>query len=222
MSGLSEPYSGLDLHNSLGTQMTHILHIDSSPRGDRSISRSLTKEFITAWKQIHHSDTITYRDLGRYPVPPIDESWIAGAFSSLDQITSELAAALNISNELIDELLAADLYIFGIPMYNYSVPANFKAYIDQIVRVKRTFVVGADGYSGLVKDKKVLVITTRGGSYSGGPLDFQEPYLRAVFEFIGITDITFIHAENLSMGAEERQQSLAAASTAIQQLVTTW
>jgi len=140
----------------------------------------------------------------------------------LDQITSELAAALNISNELIDELLAADLYIFGIPMYNYSVPANFKAYIDQIVRVKRTFVVGADGYSGLVKDKKVLVITTRGGSYSGGPLDFQEPYLRAVFEFIGITDITFIHAENLSMGAEERQQSLAAASTAIQQLVTTW
>jgi FMN-dependent NADH-azoreductase len=82
--------------------------------------------------------------------------------------------------------------------------------------------VGADGYSGLVKDKKVLVITTRGGSYSGGPLDFQEPYLRAVFEFIGITDITFIHAENLSMGAEDRQQSLAAASTAIQQLVTTW
>ncbi len=117
--------------------MTHILHIDSSPRGERSISRTLTREFISAWKQIHPSDTVTYRDIGRYPVPPIDESWIAASFSPPDQITPELATALNISNELIDELLAAELYVFGIPMYNYSIPANFKAYIDQIVRVRR-------------------------------------------------------------------------------------
>lgn len=72
-------------------------------------------------------------------------------------------------------------------MYNYSVPANFKAYIDQIVRVRRTIVVGAEGYEGLLKDKKAVVITTRGGSYAGGPLDFQEPYLRAVFDFIVFT-----------------------------------
>lgn len=199
--------------------MTNILHLDSSPRGDRSISRALTKEFITAWKQIHKSDQVTYRDLGRYPVPPIDESWIAAAFSPPEQLTPELAAALNISNELIDELEAAQLYIFGIPMYNYSVPANFKAYIDQIVRVRRTFVVSPNGYEGLLKDKKMLVVTTRGGSYSAGPLDFQEPYLRAIFEFTGITDITFIHAENLSMDAEERQYSLAASRAAIQQFV---
>lgn len=202
--------------------MTHILHLDSSPRGDRSISRALTKEFIIAWKQIYQSDQVTYRDLGRYPVPPINESWIAAAFSLTEQLTPELAAALNISNELIDELEAAQLYVFGIPMYNYSVPANFKAYIDQIVRVRRTFVVGSSGYEGLVKDKKMLVITTRGGSYSAGPLDFQEPYLRAIFEFIGITDITFIHAEKLSMGAEERQYSLAEARAAIGQFVANY
>lgn len=209
------------MQKSLRTQMTHILHLDSSPRGDRSISRSLTKEFITVWKQIYPGDTVTYRDLGRYPVPPIDESWIAAAFSPPDRVTSELAAALNISNELIDELLGADLYVFGIPMYNFSVPANFKAYIDQIVRARRTFVVGPDGYSGLVKDKKILVITTRGGNYSDGPLDFQEPYLRAIFEFIGITDITFIHAENLSMGVLDRQESLASARQAIQLFIAT-
>jgi FMN-dependent NADH-azoreductase len=199
--------------------MAHILHIDSSPRGERSLSRTLTREFISAWKQIHPGDTVNYRDIGRYPVPPIDESWIAASFSPPNQITPELATALNISDELIDELLAAELYVFGIPMYNYSIPANFKAYIDQIVRVKRTFVVTSNDYEGLLRDKKILVITTRGGNYSASSLDFQEPYLRAVFELIGITDITFIHAENLSEGAEVRQQSLAAAGEAIQQFI---
>lgn len=200
--------------------MAHILHIDSSPRGERSISRTLTREFISVWKQIHPSDTVTYRDIGRYPVPPIDESWIAASFSPPNQITPELATALTISDQLIDELLAAELYVFGIPMYNYSIPANFKAYIDQIVRVRRTFVVTPNGYEGLLKDKKILVITTRGGSYSAGILDFQEPYLRAVFELVGITDMTFIHAENLSGGAEVREQSLAVAREAIQQFMS--
>lgn len=202
--------------------MAHILHLDSSPRGNRSISRSLTKDFVTAWKQRYLNGKVTYRDLGQYLVPPINEAWIAAAFSPPNQLTPELATALTVSDELIDEFLAADLYVFGIPMYNYSIPAQFKAYIDQIVRVRRTFVVGSDGYEGLVKNKKQLVITTRGGSYAGGPLDFQEPYLRAVFEFIGITDITFIHAENLAMGAEDRQRSLAAARAAINQVVATW
>ena len=202
--------------------MINILHLDSSPRGDRSISRILTKEFITAWKRIHHNDRVTYRDLGRYPVPPIDESWIAAAFSPPDQLTSELVAALNISNELIDELEAAELYVFGIPMYNYSVPSNFKAYIDQIVRVRRTFMVASNGYEGLLKDKKILVITTRGGSYSASSLDFQEPYLRAVFELTGVTNITFIHAENLSMGGEERQYSLLRSRAAIGEFIANY
>jgi FMN-dependent NADH-azoreductase len=202
--------------------MTHILHLDSSPRGDRSISRALTKQFVDVWKQIYPDDAITYRDLGRYPVPAIDEAWIAAAFSPHDQLTPALEAALMISDELIEELLTANLYVFGIPMYNYSVPATFKAFIDQVVRVRRTFIIGADGYEGLLKNKKALVITTRGGSYAGEPLDFQEPYLRAVFDFIGITNVTFIHAENLAMGADERQFSIAAAHKAIHQVIAAW
>lgn len=200
----------------------HILHLDASPRGDRSISRALTQEFMTVWNRIHPKDSMIYRDIGRHPVPPIDEAWIAAAFCPPDQLTPGLSEALRISDQLIDEFLAADCYVFGIPMYNYSVPANFKAYIDQIVRVRRTFIVGAAGYEGIVKGKKMLVITTRGGSYSSGPLDFQEPFLRAVFELIGITDITFIHAENLAMGAEERQCSLTAARQAIQRVIEVW
>jgi len=208
--------------------MAHILHLDTSPRGDdRSISRALTKDFITDWLQIHPDDTVAYRDLGHHPVPPVDEAWIAAAFSSPEQRTPELAVALKISDELIDELFAADRYVLGIPMYNFSVPASFKAYIDQIVRVGRTFTVGPNGEEGLVgKDKKLLIITARGGSYTAGTpsaaFDFQEPYLWAIFGFIGITDITFIHAENLTVGTEERQQSLAVARAALQELAKTW
>jgi FMN-dependent NADH-azoreductase len=202
--------------------MTQILHLDSSPRGDRSISRALTKQFVDVWKQIQPHDPIVYRDLGRYPVPPIDEAWIAAAFSPVEQLAPSLETALTISDELIDELLAADIYVLGVPMYNYSVPANFKAYIDQIVRVRRTFTIGADGYAGLLQAKKALIITTRGGRYAGEPLDFQEPYLRAIFDFIGVTDITFIHAENLAMGADERQYSLATARTEIDRTIAAW
>ncbi len=203
--------------------MTCILHLDSSPRGDRSLSRALTNEFNRIWQETYPEDKITYRDLGHNPVPFVDELWIAAAFNSAEQLTPELKSAIEISDKLIDEFLAARVCVFGIPMYNYSIPANFKAYIDQIIRVGRTFAVTSNSYQGLVKDsKKILVITTRGGSYEGSPLDFQEPYLRAIFELIGVTNITFIHAENLAMGESARQKSLAQARKAILQVIETW
>lgn len=202
--------------------MVTLLQVDSSPRSERSISRALTKQFIQTWQHADSNSHVTYRDLGRYPVPPIDEAWIAAAFTPPDQMNPNLEFALKTSDELIDELFAADFLVFGIPMYNYSVPANFKAYIDQIVRVRRTFTIDSDGYKGLVSGKRAVVITTRGGSYAGSPLDFQEPYLQAVFEFIGITDTAFIHAENLAMGTEERQRAIASAHTAIHQVISNW
>lgn len=200
--------------------MVTLLQVDSSPRSERSISRSLTKQFVQIWQHADPNSHVIYRDVGRYPVPPIDEAWIAAAFTPPDQMNPDLESALKISNELIDELFTADFLVVGIPMYNYSVPANFKAYIDQIVRVGQTFAIDTDGYQGLVNGKRAVVITTRGGSYAGSPLDFQEPYLRAVFEFIGITDIAFIHAENLAMGTEERQRAITSAHTAIHQVIS--
>ncbi|MBF2050514.1 MAG: NAD(P)H-dependent oxidoreductase [Elainella sp. C42_A2020_010] len=207
--------------------MAHILHLDSSPRGDRSISRQLTKRFITSWTKAFPEDSITYRDLGHYPVPFIDENWIAASFASPEARTPELAAAIALSDQLVDEFLAADYYIFGIPMYNLSIPANFKAYIDQIVRINRTLAVKDTGngliYEGLVKHKKMVIVTARSDNYRSGTAyayqDFQAPYLRAMFEVLGITDITFIHADNLAGGAEARQQSLANAHTEIQTFI---
>ncbi len=200
--------------------MTHILHLDASPRGDRSVSRTLAKEFISNWQVAHPNDTVTYRDIGHHPVPFVTEAWIAGAFTPPELHSPESAEAMRISDELVDEFLAADRYVFSIPMYNLSIPANFKAYLDQIVRVGRTFSVEADGsYKGLVQGKKMLIVTARGGSYPKDTpyhaYDLQEPYLRLIFGFIGITDIEVVHVENLMGGDEARTQAIANAQAAL-------
>ncbi|MDZ7964001.1 MAG: FMN-dependent NADH-azoreductase [Nostoc sp. DedSLP03] len=207
--------------------MVNILHIDSSPRGERSHSRELSKEFVSAWKAAHPEDAIAYayRDLGHHPVPHVDEAWIAAAFSPPETHTPELTEALRISDELVDEFLAADRYVFGVPMYNFNIPSTFKAYIDQIVRINRTVALDAQGFKGLVQGKKAVIITARGGDFSAtSPFlayDFQEPYLRAIFGFIGITDIQFINANSLNEG-DARTQSLSEAKAAIQDAIAQW
>ncbi|OWY65645.1 FMN-dependent NADH-azoreductase [cyanobacterium TDX16] len=208
--------------------MARILHIDSSPRGERSHSRRFTREFVEAWKQHHPDDIVTYRDVGRNPVPHVDEPWIAAAFTPPEQRTPELQEAIHISDRLVDEFLAADLYIIGIPMYNFSVPSTLKAYIDQIVRIGRTFAFepedAADPYKPLVLGKKMFIVTARGDSGFGigdrnEKLNYQDPYLRTIFGFIGITDISFISVENDEFGGTSLAQSIANAQAKIAELV---
>ncbi|HIK39473.1 FMN-dependent NADH-azoreductase [Thermoleptolyngbya sp. M55_K2018_002] len=207
--------------------MAHLLHLDSSPRDARSRSRQLTREFVEAWKQAHPADTVTYRDIGRDPLPHVSEAWIAAAYTPPDQRTPELWEAIHLSDRLVDELLAADICIIGVPMYNFSVPSTMKAYIDQIVRIGRTFEFTPENpenpYKALVQNKKMFIITSRGISgYGPGEkyemLNYQDPYLRAVFGFIGITDITFIAVENEESGERSLAESIAKARTQIAQL----
>lgn len=207
--------------------MATLLHIDSSPRGDRSHSRQLTKSFITAWQTLHPEDAVIYRDLRQSPVPHVTEEWIAADFTPPEARTREMEDVIALSEELVDEFLAADRCVFSVPMYNFSVPSNFKAYIDQIVRVDRTFTVVQDGeWKGLVEGKKVLFITTRGGDYRTNSLytewDCQEPFLRTAFKFMGVIDVQFIHANGLDSGEEARKQGLSEAQSEIQKLVTYW
>ncbi|MBE9110121.1 FMN-dependent NADH-azoreductase [Nodosilinea sp. LEGE 07298] len=208
--------------------MAHLLHIDSSPRGDRSHSRRLTREFVEAWRQAHPADTVTYRDVGRQPVPHVDEPWIVAAYTAPEQRSPELWEALSVSDRLIDELIAADILVVGVPMYNFSVPSTFKAYIDQIVRTGRTFAIdpenAEDPYKPLLQGKKMFVITARGSSGFGpgeryGHMNYQDPYLRVAFGFIGITDITFVHVENDEHSSESLAASIAAAQAQLAQLV---
>nr|WP_277881180.1 NAD(P)H-dependent oxidoreductase [Leptolyngbya sp. FACHB-321] len=125
----------------------------------------------------------------------------------------------------MDEFLAVDRYVFSAPMSNFSIPAGFKAYLNQIVRVGRTFSIAADGsYKSLVTGKKLLLITARGGSYPKDmpyyPYDMQEPYLRLIFGFLGITDVEVIHADHLLGGDEARQPAIAKAQSALKVLVS--
>ncbi len=204
--------------------MAHLLHIDSSPRGERSHSRRMTREFVEAWQQAHPTDTVTSRDVGRQPVPHVDEPWIVAAYTPAEQRSPELREALRVSDRLIDELIAADIVVVGCPMYNFSVPSTFKAYIDQIVRIGRTFAIdyenAEDPYKPLLHNKKMFVITARGSSGFGpgdryGHMNHQDPYLRVAFGFIGITDITFVHVENDEHSSESLAESIANAQAQI-------
>lgn len=207
--------------------MAHLLHIDASPRGERSHSRRLTREFVEQWKLAHPNDTVTYRDIGRHPVPHVDESWIAAAFTPPEKHTPELRQAIYISDQLVDEFLAADIYVIGVPMYNFSIPSTFKAYIDQIVRVGRTVAFepndSANVFKPLVLGKKVFIVEARGdsGFQPGGryeKMNHHDPYLVTVFEFMGITDITFVHVENDEYGGQKLAESIAKARTKIADL----
>jgi FMN-dependent NADH-azoreductase len=206
--------------------MSTILVITASPRGERSVSRALTTTFARLWAQHHPGDTVLLRDTGHHPVPHVTEPWIVGAYAPSEAQTPESKAAIAVSDQLVDEFLAADRYIFGVPMHNFNIPSTFKAYIDQIVRPGKTFAVGPNGFEGLVKNKKALFITSSGGSFQPGtpfaPYNFQEPYLRAIFGFIGLTDVRFVVADSLNQGEEAVRQSRAKAEGALKELAATW
>lgn len=196
--------------------MAHLLHIDASPRGERSHSRRMTREFVQQWQKQHPNDTIAYRDVGRNSIPHVDEAWIEAAFSPPDRHTPELQEAIRLSDQLVDEFLAADIYVIGVPMYNFSVPSGFKAYIDQIVRIGRTVDFepndASNAYKPRVLGKKMFIIEARGdsGFQPGGryeKMNHHDPYLVTVFGFIGITDITFIHVENDEHGGQRLAES---------------
>ncbi len=193
--------------------MTQILRIDSSPRGERSHSRALTAAFVEELKKQHPDAEVVYRDLGHNPVPHVNENWVIGAYSDPATHTPEVAAALLISNELVDELFAADIIVIGAPMHNFSIPSTLKAYIDQVVRVGRTF---TQSYEGLVQGKKLFILCARGASgYGPGEameaMNFQSTYLKTIFGFIGITDVEFIYDEKTLSNESNLDASLAQA-----------
>jgi FMN-dependent NADH-azoreductase len=208
--------------------MVKLLHIDASPRDEKSHSRRLSREFFEAFKQAYPNSTLTYRDVGRNPISHVDEQWIASAFTPPEKRTPEMLAAIQFSDQLIDEFLASDIYVMGIPMYNFSVPSGFKAYIDQIVRVGKTFAFEPEDkdtpYKPLVHGKKMFIITACGahGYSPGGSFEaynYQDPYLKTVFGFLGITDITFIRVENDEFGDHSLAHSIADARAQIAKLI---
>jgi FMN-dependent NADH-azoreductase len=197
----------------------NLLQIDSSARAS-SESRKLTAHFVRDWKAEHPSGTVTERDLATTPLPHITDHWSA-TYGDPAKLTPEQRQYLATSDNLIEELRAADTVVIGAPMYNHMISWELKAWIDQVVRVGKTIVFDATGLKGQLVGKKAVVITARGGSYPAGSsraaMDFQEPYLRHILKTLGFSDVTFVHAENLK-GAQA-ETSRAAAATEIHNVI---
>ena len=198
------------------TTAPSLLLLDASPRGERSHSRKLGQEFLAAWQAAHPAGRAVVRDLGHEPPPFVNEAWVEGAFTAPDNHSLAARSAIRISDRFVDELLAADEVVIATPIYNLSVPAVLKAWIDQIVRFGRTFTSGAAGFEGLAKGKRATVLVASGSDFRpgspGGAYNFLEPYLRAVLGFIGITEVQFVYAHSLNAGDSQREQSVAAAT----------
>jgi FMN-dependent NADH-azoreductase len=194
-----------------------VLEISASGRRNGSTSRMLTAELIDAIRSRYANVGIARRDLAD-GVPLVDEAWITANFTPEEDLRSEQRDTLSFSDELVGELHDADVIVMGVPIYNFSIPAALKAWIDMIARARLTFRYTENGPVGLLRDKKAHIVVASGGVAVGSPYDFATPYLRQALAFVGISDIEFIAAERLN---SNRDESIDAARIKIADLVFT-
>lgn len=198
-----------------------LLHIDSSILGAGSVSRQLTAEIVAAERLRHPGLQVIYRDLAAAPVGHLSGAHLAAAQGVVPD-TVDLERDLVAGKSALSEFLAADIVVVGAPMYNFGVPSQLKAWIDRLAVAGQTFKYSDKGAVGLAGGKQVIVASSRGGFY--GPetpiafLDHQESYLRGIFGFFGITDVTFVRAEGVALGTEHRARALQAAQSVIESL----
>ena len=195
--------------------MSNVLIIESSARQQGSFSRQLTQQFISQWQAAHPADKVTLRDLALNPVPHLDANLRGGWMKPEAQRNADEQSSLQRSNELTDELLAADVLMLAAPMYNFAIPSTLKAWLDHVLRAGVTFKYTETGPQGLLTGKKAYVLTARGGLYAGSTSDHQEPYLRQVLAFVGIHDVTFIHAEGMNLGGDFQEKGLNQAKASL-------
>ncbi|MGO4126421.1 FMN-dependent NADH-azoreductase [Inquilinus sp. YAF38] len=189
-----------------------ILQIDSSALGDASVSRQLTKATVDAWRARYPEAELVYRDLvADAPAHLTAERVAVVKFGKDSELTPVQAEERALIDAIVGEFLSADVVVIGAPMYNFAVPTQLKAWIDRLAQAGRTFRYTETGPVGLAGGRKVIIASSRGGIYTAGleALDHQETYLRTILGFIGVTDITFVRAEGLSMGPEHRERAVA-------------
>jgi FMN-dependent NADH-azoreductase len=194
--------------------MKNILFVQISPRGLESYSQQVAQSIVDEFKKRDPGTQVVVRDLARNPPPHVGSAFVSGLWIPSEKRTKLQAIALAHSDALIDELAAADVVVLAVPMYNFGLPSTLKAWIDHVVRGGRTFAYSKNGPEGLLKGKRAILVLARGGVYSEGPakpLDFQEPYLRSILGFIGITDIEVVRVEGISVSAIGAEKAMASA-----------
>jgi FMN-dependent NADH-azoreductase len=189
----------------------NILQINASARREAANSTRVAKSITARLQAANPAASLIVRDLAVTPHPVLDEAALGALFTPADERSAEQAARVALDDALIAELQAADAVVLGVPMYNFGVPVQLKNWIDAIARNGVTFRYTAQGPEGLLKGKTVYVALARGGSHRGTEADSQVPYLKTVLGFLGISDVHFISAEGLNMGAEAAARGFAQA-----------
>lgn len=192
--------------------MPHLLHIDSSARGADSLTRRIGARYAAAWQAQNPTGTVTHRDVATDVPNLVTEHWVTGVFAPAEHHTPHSQAAVEASVALIEEVEAADVLLLGVPVYNFNVPAAFKAWIDQIAMAGRTFAYDAGGPRGLLGGRKAVIVRSSGSDFGNpafAPMDFHAPYLRGVLGFLGITDVEFVSVHGNS--PEQVEANLAKA-----------
>ena len=191
--------------------MTTLLQINASIHADHGQSTQLASKFVHAFAHSHPDAQIIVRDLASDTVPHLSAERFAAFLSKPEQRSAAQRDVIAYSDALIAELKQADIIVLGLPMYNFGVPSQLKAYFDHIARAGETFRYTANGPIGLLGGKKVYVFAARGGLYAGTALDTQTSYVRDFLRFIGIEDVEFVYAEGLAISAESKASGLASA-----------
>ena len=195
--------------------MKTLLQIDSSLFSGNGQSSRLASTFSARWKDLNPEGRIVSRDLAAQEIPHLTAERFAAFLARPEDRTPEQHAIAGFSDALIEELRQADVIVLGLPLYNFGVPSQLKAYFDHVARAGITFRYTANGPEGLLTGKKAYVFATRGGRYVGTPRDTQTGYVRDFLAFLGITDVEFIYAEGLAMGEAPKTEALAAAQDVI-------
>lgn len=177
----------------------NVLLINASARTQDSVTRHLTDSLVEHIKQDEGINQLTVRDVAASPLPVIDESWVTANFTERDERTEVHNAALSESDALVKELQHSDVIIMGVPIYNFSIPAALKAWIDLVARAGLTFSYTSNGPVGLLEGKKAFVVVASGGVAIDSAIDFATPYLRHALGFIGINDVEVIAAERMNV-----------------------
>jgi FMN-dependent NADH-azoreductase len=205
------------------TKMKNILLIESSPRGLESYSQKVARFVVSDLEKRHPDAKVIVRDLAQNPPPHVGQAFVGGLSTGPEQRTPEQTKALALSDVLIDELFAADIIVLAVPMHNFGPPSTLKSWIDHVVRVGRTVSYSQKGPEGALRGKHVILVLARGGVYSNGAaksLDFQEPYLRAILGFIGLTDIEVVHVEGVALSAIGPEKAVASAMARSTEVLT--
>lgn len=193
----------------------NLLQINTSIRGEQSHSSHLANLLTDKLQAVYPESSLTKRDLAQSAPPLLDGAALGALFTPADQRDAEQLALAERFDVLIDEIQQADHIVLGVPMYNFGIPAQLKAWFDAIARAGLTFRYTESGPEGLLNGKKVYLALTYGGQHSGTGLDTMTPYLQTMLGFLGMTDLTFIHAEGLARSGDVAELALRQAELEI-------